>query len=307
MSNTGFRRLRPAALLGAAALILLPGCNDGGSTDLRSPDPAAMASVATDVALVESVGLQAYVIAGLALTVGALGPDRGPGSAAPAPADTVLEDRITCPTVITGRDAGTTTLRLDYGSGCTATLDSLRTSGSILYAVTAGTPSGFDLSAEFDRFARGGRLVDGILDVTAAGAQRVEIAASALNLNGPGPGGVLVDGSFTARLFPIEVPPVPVSPYVPWRITEGSATVYNGSVGYTVGVSDTLTGSTGCPYPTGGEIVITAAGLLPARVDFGDGTCDDQAVLTVAGSSRTITLGYPGGAAAPEPRFRFGP
>ena len=38
------------------------------------------------------------------------------------------------------------------------------------------------------------------------------------------------------------------------------------------------------------QITATAANVITYNIDFGDGTCDDQAVVTVNGRSRTITL-----------------
>jgi hypothetical protein len=56
-------------------------------------------------------------------------------------------------------------------------------------------------------------------------------------------------------------------------------------------VTDTMFVSTCCAYPTAGILRITAGGMIPATVDFGDGTCDNVATLTIAGHSQQITLG----------------
>ena len=46
----------------------------------------------------------------------------------------------------------------------------------------------------------------------------------------------------------------------------------------------------GCRHWVSGILNITPAGKPTRSIDFGNGTCDDQAVVTVNGRSRTITL-----------------
>ncbi len=80
-----------------------------------------------------------------------------------------------------------------------------------------------------------------------------------------------------------------------WIIPSGSGSV-EGVVGsqeiaFGFSVTDTIFVSTCCAYPTAGELRITASGLIPATVDFGNGTCDNVATLTIAGRSQEITLG----------------
>ena len=61
---------------------------------------------------------------------------------------------------------------------------------------------------------------------------------------------------------------------------------------YSFDIIEALTINTCCAYPTSGEITISGSGLVPAFLDFGSGTCDNIATLTVAGETQTVTLGY---------------
>ena len=46
----------------------------------------------------------------------------------------------------------------------------------------------------------------------------------------------------------------------------------------------------GCQWIKSGKLKIERAGKLDATVDYGDGTCDDQGTVTVANTTKTITL-----------------
>jgi len=51
-----------------------------------------------------------------------------------------------------------------------------------------------------------------------------------------------------------------------------------------------LVKANGCPWIKSGKLKIERAGKLDATIDYGDGTCDDQGTVTVANTTKTITL-----------------
>jgi hypothetical protein len=61
---------------------------------------------------------------------------------------------------------------------------------------------------------------------------------------------------------------------------------------YNFDVLESLFLSTCYAYPMQGQMTITSSDLLPALLDFGEGTCDNLATLTVGGETDTISLGY---------------
>ncbi len=270
----------------AAAALAAAGCDNRNNPAPSSPDPEALTTAATDVGLTGSLGLQAYE------TVVLVFPSRSP-TAAPAAPDTVLQGLIDCPVVV--RDAvpaAGTSLLFDYGEGCASAFDGTVSSGEILYVATPRNPDGWSLAAEFTSFAREGRTVDGVFTVSGGGLDQATVSAVGLNLSGGGQGAIL-NGSLVAARRPR--PPGSVDPVYcsTWWVTEGSGTLDTGTVIYQFAVLDTLAFTTCCPYPVSGKLGIAAGGFLPGTVDFGNGTCDDSATLTVAGQTRTITLGFP--------------
>ena len=51
-----------------------------------------------------------------------------------------------------------------------------------------------------------------------------------------------------------------------------------------------LVKSFGCQWIKSGKLKIERAGKLDATIDYGDGTCDDQGTVTVANTTKAITL-----------------
>ncbi len=51
-----------------------------------------------------------------------------------------------------------------------------------------------------------------------------------------------------------------------------------------------ITKPTNCKYITKGTVQISPSGLNTRTIDYGDGTCDDKATLTIDGNSYNITL-----------------
>ena len=283
----GARRFVPASAL---ALVLgLTACGDNGSSPGRvSPEPADMATVASDLALVTGLGLQQATVAKL---VSPQVQGAGPGLA-PAATDTLLRELVTCPLVLRHREAASS-YELRYGAGCVSGFDGLASSGSIQFTVDSEPPFiAFDMSSSFDTFVRGGRRVSGLADIMGATTLRLTLEASGLYMSGRGAGGF-----FTASLdiAPGEDPcgggddPLCAG----WRVLPGGSGSLSTSLYiYNISVQDTLVVS-GChPHLVRGVIAVTSAGTYPAFIDFGDGTCDDIAIMTVEGRTQTLILGY---------------
>lgn len=76
-----------------------------------------------------------------------------------------------------------------------------------------------------------------------------------------------------------------------YRITGGSHGVNRQGLPYTASITEALHAQVACPFITQGTVAITPEGLATRFIDFGDGTCDNQAVLSVNGYSITIILG----------------
>ncbi len=69
----------------------------------------------------------------------------------------------------------------------------------------------------------------------------------------------------------------------------GSGTNYNGS-SYTVNITSPLTRTGDCAYIKSGTIEITPDKKLPRKIDFGNGSCDNIATISIGKFSKIITL-----------------
>jgi hypothetical protein len=280
-------------IAGVAFLVTLTACDDKTRSDV-APDAPAMEAVAAGAAGASALGVQAYTL-GILADVG-----RKPVVTSTwnlAGGDTLLPGILTCPVVTAEAGGGSFLLRLNYGSGCVSKLDSLTTSGQIEFTAAALSPSGLELTAEFRDFVRDGRAVDGILEASGHTGEAVAISARALGLTGQG-AAILLNADLSAQrvgALVMDIPPLEPAYCATWIIPSGSGSV-EGVVGsqeiaFGFSVTDTMFVSTCCAYPTAGILRITAGGMIPATVDFGDGTCDNVATLTIAGHSQEITLG----------------
>ncbi len=283
--DSAFRALAAAAV----AALLAGGCGDEATGPERvAPTAADMALVASDLALVAATGLQQYTVAGLAAS--SSGPS--PATAAvPAVVDTLLQGLVSCPLVLHHREA-TSFYELRYGAGCTSSFDGLATSGSVLFTVDDQVPfSDYDLFPQYEDFTRGGRRVNGLMEIKGAPSAYLTLEAQGLDMSGVGATAFV---SADLELNPAADPCDGESPLcAAWNVTS----INTGAVStdlhlYNVILQDTLVVS-GChPHFVSGAIAVVSAGTFPAIIDFGDGTCDDTATMTVEGRTETITLGY---------------
>jgi hypothetical protein len=68
-----------------------------------------------------------------------------------------------------------------------------------------------------------------------------------------------------------------------------SGTDRNGNP-FTVTITSPIIVSFLCPWIEQGTLEITHGNLPDATIDYGDGTCDDQATITIGNTTITITL-----------------
>ena len=262
-------------IVGLVTLLALnSGCGEDEETGGDVPDPRALIAVASDVSLITVLALQAQTLAEIGL----------PPITAPAPADTVLPGQITCPLV----EANPGLLGMDFGAGCTSDLDGTLGIGAVSFMATAdSTLKTYRLLAEIQNFSRDGRNVDGDLDIEDTGFT-VNVNATLLTMSGAGPEGIL-SGFLSANRSPAAGIPAYCTA---WSIDQGLGAMDIGNIPYNFDVTESLFFSTCCAYPTRGQMRVTSPGLPPALLDFGEGTCDNLAILTVGGETDTSSLGY---------------
>ncbi len=72
--------------------------------------------------------------------------------------------------------------------------------------------------------------------------------------------------------------------------SHGTKTTSSGSTNYTAEINTALKRALSCHWFESGVITITPAGHPARIIDYGSGTCDDQAIVTINGTPHTITL-----------------
>jgi hypothetical protein len=67
--------------------------------------------------------------------------------------------------------------------------------------------------------------------------------------------------------------------------------VETGNKSYRVVVQEPIRIETCCPSPVAGKLFVSASGFSPAVVDFGEGFCDNRAVMTSEDQTFELVLG----------------
>ncbi|HEX8515552.1 MAG TPA: hypothetical protein VF868_05085 [Bacteroidia bacterium] len=75
-----------------------------------------------------------------------------------------------------------------------------------------------------------------------------------------------------------------------YSLTGNAAGVNRDGKSYTVGISQPIIKATACSWIQSGRVDITPEGLAVRTVDYGNGTCDAQATLTINGNTFTFNM-----------------
>jgi len=248
-------------------------CGDDESEGNDGLNPLAVIAVASDVSLITVVGLQAHTAGDMTLPV----------LSAPGLPTELVPAAIVCPAITAPGDS---LLVLDFAAGCVSDFDSTFGAGTLTFDVFPDPVlKTYGLSTQIDGYSRDGRSVSGALDIGDTGVNLVNITPTLVAFSGGGLGGVL-----SAFLSATETSGVDYCTV--WSVSsQSSGAVSIGDDLYNFAVTAPIVFATCCAYPTQGEMTVSSSGKS-ATIDFGDGTCDNEAVLTLGGESQTIVLGF---------------
>lgn len=276
-------------LLGALVPI---GCGDGDDSD-DALGYGEVALLAEDYAMALKGSVDLYTLTMLGFIADEQGSRPGP-ERHPAPGDTLLPGVLTCPVVTADVGVGSRIeLTFDFGTGCETSADGGAASGSIVVLVAERPTGGFDLDVEFDDFIRDARRVNGALLATGR-LDTVSVQLGGLSFTGP-EGSAIASGTLEFSRE-TELPAPGAGLCVRWSLENGEVALASDRATFGLEVLTPVIVTSCCPYPTQGTVLVTAPGFLPARIDFGDGACDDEIEITIAGVSRTSSLGAADGA-----------
>jgi hypothetical protein len=206
------------------------------------------------------------------------------------------EERNACPTVSASSsgNAFPKTLTLDFSTGCT-TLSGKTASGKII-AVFSGAikQKGTNITVTFQNFSYNGYMLSATYALVYTSATGLTAQITDGKIVTPDAKTITYQGDFT------------------FVQTEGMATTYvkNGEAGilddvYSITGSASGTDQTGksyvaittplikklnCEWITTGTVEIKVTGTATKKLDFGAGTCDNMATLTMGPLSSPITL-----------------
>jgi hypothetical protein len=188
------------------------------------------------------------------------------------------------------------TLIVDFGTGCSTSMDGVTRSGSITYIFSGklSTP-GTVISATFNNYTVAGYQLGGQYTLTNSTTGTSLSLSSEVNdgtITYPNDSSYSFSGTKTVTLTSGSL--TDISTFVFSVI--GGYTISNAHTGETLTATVTtpLEKKQSCKYVDAGVVAfvykkgttLTVAGTL----NYGDGTCDDSAVITIDAATKTITL-----------------
>ena len=203
-----------------------------------------------------------------------------------------VEDRNACPTVsVSPQGTYPKVLTLDYASGCT-TAKGQEISGQIIATFSGpASQSGITISITLVNLKYKGYTVSGTYSVSCSGPGSYSGSISNGVVVNPQGGTTTYSGTFSV---------VQVEGTSTNGLNQQSDDVYNISLNitgvdtngktYTVKTTSPLRKELDCAWIVSGAIEVKTGNTAKKTLDFGTGTCDDQATLTVGPLSTSITL-----------------
>jgi hypothetical protein len=198
-----------------------------------------------------------------------------------------------CATVTKTKDGDSKTLVIDYGTeGCTSPRGHIRKGKVIINLTGTRLTTGFVKTIEFENFYLDGNLIEGkrTLTTTLNGlnlAQHVVVDGGRVTLTD----GVVItfDEDKTRTLVEGLITPLVATDDV-WEVTGTASGMNYNQVEYSMLITKPIRRSAACKYAVSGTKVITTANHT-ATLDFGDGSCDNKATVTVGDLVKEIVLG----------------
>ncbi|MBU6342221.1 MAG: hypothetical protein KGS48_12065 [Bacteroidetes bacterium] len=204
------------------------------------------------------------------------------------------DDRSDCPTVSFAQPKGTwpNTITLDYSSaGCTK--NGYTYKGKIV--ITQTNPmnvTGASRSFTFDNFYFENVKFEGSKTVTNAGLNAANQPFFTVSVNETllYPGGAQATYSSTRTRTLVEGASTTARIDDVWNISGSASGTNRNGVSYTLNITSPLVKKVACPWISAGVLQFIANGKTRS-LDFGDGTCDKDATLTLAdGTTKSVKI-----------------
>jgi hypothetical protein len=179
---------------------------------------------------------------------------------------------------------------IDYGAGCTDPVDGKVRKGQIICMLDRPWDSlGAVITITFDTFYVGAIHFEGTTTLTRTGPASFHksVVQGKCSKGGATPWDILFDAerdiTFTSGAN------VSTDPQVVTISGTNHGTDRNGKT-WTANITTPVVRDLGCTWITKGVVVISPEGKADRTVDFGDGTCNNKATITIEGNTFEFTM-----------------
>jgi hypothetical protein len=202
----------------------------------------------------------------------------------------------TCPAISsTAFTSFPITITCDWGTGCTSAEDGITRSGKITLSLS-GLMNVTNSVATFSfiDFVNDGNKITGVHKITYKGLNannnwpRYEVLTEA-KIEFPDKKFITYRAVYTRLQSEGSATPLILADDV-WRIEGSSSGTTREGIAWTASYPSALVKKNSCKWFSSGSILITPEGELPRTINFGDGTCDNQATLTIGDKTINIEL-----------------
>lgn len=202
---------------------------------------------------------------------------------------------LTCPSIsVSSITSFPVIITLDWGTGCTNAIDSITRSGKITVSLSGMMNAANSVATfTFNEFVSGGNKITGVHRITYLGLNtgnnwpryavfteaKIEFPDKKFITYRAEYTRLKSEGSATAT-FDDDV----------WRIEGHSSGVTREGKSWTASYPSALVKRNSCKWFGSGSVLVTPEGMDPRTINFGDGTCDNKATLTIGEHTYNIEL-----------------
>jgi len=290
--KTKFRSFAAVSLL-TATLLWAASCKKDNNTTSDSTTNNNAASMATSGASADNAYDDAF---GVALQTGS---DQNldlltkkPGGAAEVVQN--IEGTYYCANVSVSGTSFPITLTVDFGSGCKSA-DSIERSGSITYVFSGHlSVPGTTITATFNNYTVNGYKINGTYSIsnttTNIDAPQITTAVTGGSIQFPSDTSYAFSGT---KIISVSAGSIADISSLVFTITGGYKISSSFGDSLTATVTTPLERKITCRYIDQGVISFTyskGSSSASGTLDFGDGTCDDTAVVTIGAFTKIVTI-----------------
>jgi hypothetical protein len=179
---------------------------------------------------------------------------------------------------------------IDYGTGCTDPVDGKVRKGQIICEFDRPFDSlGVVITLQFDTFMVGAIKFEGVVTLTRTSANSFtqSVTNGKCSKGGAEPWNILYDAQRTITFT--SGTNASTDPQIITISGTNTGTDRQGNT-WTANITTPIVRDLGCTWLTQGEMVVTPAGKSERTINFGDGTCNNKATITIDGNTFEFSM-----------------